>query len=254
MLKCFRVIPILLLKKNGFYKTKQFKNPVYLGDPINIINIFNSKGVDELMILDIEASLINKINYQLIKELNNSCFVPLCYGGGVRSISEAESLIKIGVEKINICSNLAKIGFIEDLVNNFGSSSVVATINISKSLLTGSYNVVNNELNIIEENVKDYINKIIDKGIGELVINNVTRDGMRNGIDIKLISHLSFIKEVPVVWVGGIKNTSEIIEISRNNYNNVNALGVGASFVFYGKYNAVLIQYLSEDEKNQIIN
>jgi cyclase len=245
----FRVIPVLLLKRNGFYKTTNFRSPIYLGDPINIINIFNLKDVDEIVIYDVEASYKRTINFDLLRELSNSCFVPLCYGGGISNIHDAEKLIKMGIEKVSVCSNLFKNRLIEDLVYSLGSSSVVATVNIEYSPRKSSFQVVSNDLIPITQNIQDYLKKLLDKGIGELIVNNVSREGTRLGLDEDLIRKFSWLNEIPVVWTGGIKNTKEVIEIANIGYENVSAIGVGSSFVYYGKFDAVLVQYLSENEK-----
>ena len=135
-MKEFRVIPILLLSGNGFVKTKNFKNPVYLGDSINTIKIFNNKGVDELVILDIDASKNNKgPNFDKLSELTTECFIPLSYGGGIKNLEEASKVLKIGYEKIILNSYALKDGLVSEISKKFGSSSTVVCIDYKKKLL-----------------------------------------------------------------------------------------------------------------------
>ena len=133
-----RVIPVLLLKGNGLYKTRKFKKPIYIGDPINAVKIFSEKEVDEIALLDIDASLKKTIpNYQLIEDIASECFVPLTYGGGVSSIEQFKTVLSLGVEKIAINSALfLDNNLVEESASNFGKQSIVARIDVRKRFWT----------------------------------------------------------------------------------------------------------------------
>lgn len=137
-----RVIPALLLKNTGLVKTVRFKNPKYVGDPINAIRIFNDKEVDELMVLDILASKERRDpNYELIEQIAGECFMPLCYGGGIRSLDQAKRIFSLGVEKICLqTAVLDNLEIISDIADRFGSQSVVVSVDIKRDWL-GRYHL-----------------------------------------------------------------------------------------------------------------
>ena len=130
-----RIIPTLLLSKQRLVKTKNFKNPKYIGDHSNAIRIFNEKFVDELIILDInKRDIDNSIDYDFLKDLFSECFVPVTYGGGISSLKDADKIFKLGVEKVCINSlALRDINMIKDFSQNFGSQSIVVSIDIYRN-------------------------------------------------------------------------------------------------------------------------
>ena len=130
-----RVIPCLLLKNNGLVKTIKFDNAKYVGDPINAIKIFNDKEVDELIVLDVMASKeCQEPNFDLIEQFASECFMPLCYGGGIKNLEQAHRLFDIGIEKISIqTSAIENLSFITRLANRFGSQSIVVSIDVKKN-------------------------------------------------------------------------------------------------------------------------
>jgi cyclase len=240
-----RVIPCLLLKGNGFYKTIKFKNPVYLGDPINIIKIFNDKMVDEICILDISATNENKgPNFSLLKSLASECFMPLGYGGGINNIEQIKELFYIGFEKIIL--NTAAIenpNIIKDASNLFGSQSIVVSIDVKKKFL-GKYEVM-----IKSGKKKTAVDPVIiakkmeKYGAGEIIINSIDRDGTMQGYDISLIKMVSESVKIPVIACGGagkVADFKDAIEIGR-----ASAVAAGSMFVFQGPHRAVLINYPS---------
>jgi imidazole glycerol-phosphate synthase subunit HisF len=238
-----RVIPVLLLKNKGLYKTRKFKSPVYLGDPINIARIFNEKEVDELIILDTNASKLNNSpNFEFIKNITNECFMPLSYGGGVYSIDQMSKLFSIGIEKI-ILNTAAIYNFelVTDAIKEFGSSSIVIGIDVKRSIF-GNYCVFNHSRKK-NTNLKplEYAKKINKAGAGEIFLNSVERDGTMNGYDIKLIKKITSQVNIPVIASGGagsLDHLKEAIKLA-----GASAVSAGSLFVFTGKHKAVLINY-----------
>jgi imidazole glycerol-phosphate synthase subunit HisF len=250
-----RIIPCLLLKGKGLVKTVNFKNPVYLGDPLNVINIFNQKMVDELMILDIMASAENsRPNFEFIQKLSSRSFSPITYGGGIKSLADAEQLFKIGVEKV--CLNTAAFNnpaLLVDMANNFGSQSVVVSINVSKNLF-GKYRIVDNSAKkeIGNQSVQDTITWFQNQGAGEVLINDVSNDGVMKGYDIDMLRKVSSNVSIPVIACGGCGNLDHIKELL--DIENIAAAAAGSFFVFNGRHKAVLITYPSRSEINKILN
>jgi len=243
-----RVIPALLLKGSGLYKTTKFRNPQYVGDPINAVKIFNDKEVDELCFLDIDATPKNKEpNYKKIEEIASECFMPLSYGGGIINLESADKLFKIGVEKVVIgCSAHRKKSLVKDLSLRFGSQSVVVCIDIKKNFL-GKYEVFtksgkkNEKIDPVE-----FAHRVEDLGAGELIVNSIDRDGTMSGYDINIMSKISDAVSIPVVGLGGAGNVEHLKQVIEEG--EVSAVAAGSMFVFHGKHRAVLISYLDENE------
>ncbi len=249
-----RIIPFLLLKNGGLVKTINFRDPKYVGDPLNAVKIFNEKHVDEIVILDIEASKNNKNpDFNLIKKLARECRMPLCYGGGIKNIQEIEKIINLGVEKVALSSILSKDKtLINEAVKRFGSQSIVAVLDFKKSSFFNKYNIFikNGTIKCNLEPIK-FIKEIVNMGIGEIVINSIDCDGARAGYDMRLINLIkSQIPGIPITFVGGAGSLKDIGLLFKN-FKYVGA-GAGSIFVFKGKYRAVLINYPSSKEKKEI--
>lgn len=242
-----RVIPVLLLHDNGLVKTKKFSNPIYVGDPVNAVKIFNLKEVDELVFLDINASRNNtEPDYELIADIAAEAFMPFGYGGGVNNIGQIRKLLRVGVEKIIINTALENEDFIRESVKVFGSSTIVASIDVIKTgnnyyLYSHSHKKTN-----IRTDIFEYIQKIELLGVGEILINNVERDGMFCGYDISFLNKVSELVGVPVIGCGGARDLHDIKELI--NHTGCTAAAAGSMFVFYGKHKAVLITYPEEKE------
>jgi len=243
-----RVIPVLLCNIEGsLVKTKQFKKPVYVGDPINAVKIFNDKEVDELIFLDITATAQGrKPNLNYIKDVATEAFMPLCYGGGLQHLEDISAVIKCGIEKVCINSYLSQdINLLSKCADKFGSSATVASIDVKKDFW-GKYRVVvrNGEKQISKTPVEFAI-EVAAKGAGEIMLNAVDRDGVMNGFDLQLINEISKVVDIPVIACGGagtIQHLKEGIEAGAS------AVAAGSMFVFQGKHRAVLISYPSQDE------
>lgn len=237
-----RVIPVLLLKNEGLVKSKLFKSYTYIGDPVNAVKIFNLKEVDELIFLDIEATLNNaEPDYNVIQDIASEAFMPFAYGGGVKNIEQIRKLLRLGVEKIVINSALTNTTFVNDAVKTFGSSTIIASIDIKYvNGIPYIYNHVMKRINT-ELDYLNYIKHVESLGVGELMINNVDRDGMFTGYDIDLMNSISNSVKIPVVACGGAKSTENIKSLFINT--SCSAAAGGSIFVFHGKHNAVLITY-----------
>ena len=241
-----RIIPCLLLKGKGFVKTVNFKNPVYLGDPLNIVKIFNIKMIDELMILDITASLENrKPNFELIQKISGISFSPLTYGGGITSLDDAKRLFKIGIEKI--CLNTAAFKnpkLLDEITNMYGSQSLIVSLNLFRNFM-GNYRIVDNTTRSTVSNlsIPECIKWLENHGVGEILINDVNNDGVMKGYNIDLMKIATSISSVPIIACGGCGSMDHINEIF--NEAGVSAAAAGSFFVFNGKHKAVLISYPS---------
>lgn len=243
-----RVIPCLLIKGFGLVKTRKFKDPIYVGDPINAVRIFNEKEVDELLVLDIEASVHKREpNFEMIEELAGECFMPLCYGGGVTSYQQVKRLIRSGVEKVAInTAAVTSLQVISEASAAFGSQAVVGAIDVRRNML-GRPKVVAASATIdTGMSPREHAMHLVEAGAGEILLNSVDRDGTYLGYDIELIQSVSAAVTVPVVACGGAGEYSHFAEAITKG--GASAVAAGSLFVFYGKHHAVLINYPSQSE------
>lgn len=249
-----RIIPNLLIHKNGLVKTVNFTNPKYVGDPLNAVKIFNEKSVDELIITDIDVTFNqSEPNYGLIEKLANESRMPLCYGGGIKNISQAKKIFSLGVEKVAISSSVIENpNIVTDLAQSVGSQSVVVVLDIKKKYFSNSYELfTHNGTKKTGINPLKFIEKIKNKGVGELVINSIDRDGTMKGYDLKIIDQVRKITTLPLTVLGGAGSLEDIGNLIKK-YTIIGA-GAGSIFVFKGKYKAVLINYPNDQEKKRLI-
>lgn len=242
-----RVIPCLLLKNTGLYKTVRFKNPRYLGDPINTVRLFNDKEADELVILDISASFNGaEPNFEYIKRFTKECFMPICYGGGVSSIKQVEKLFKLGVEKVAFNTSLFfNTSVISEAAKFFGSQSIVASIDVKKSFFR-SYSVcIMSGSKDTKCNPIEYAQRAEELGVGEILLTSIDCDGMMNGYDLELIKKVSSAVDVPVIASGGAGQLSDCVKAVQAG---ASAAAAGSLFVYYGSLHAVLINYPTQSE------
>jgi cyclase len=239
-----RVIPCLLLQGEGLVKTITFKNPIYLGDPINIVKIFNDKEVDELVLLDIRAT---------IEKIASECFMPLGYGGGIRNVEDMKNLFSLGVEKISINSCAVESpDLIKKATEIFGSQSIVISIDVKKSWL-GKYEVVTHggKRRTGLDPVL-FAKQVENLGAGELLLNSVERDGTMQGYDLKLISLIANAVNIPVVACGGAGKLEHLADAVLKG--GASAAAAGSFFVFNGPHRAVLISYPLPQELKRIFD
>ena len=247
-----RVIPVLLLKNNGLVKTKKFNKSKYIGDPINAVRIFNEKEVDEIVFLDIQASKKKQPpDYEMIKKIASECFMPLAYGGGITKLNQVDKILNIGVEKIVInSSSLSNPDLIGEIAKVIGSQSVVISLDVKKNLF-GNYGIFSHTNQKIPNiSLKNYLRKLEEYGAGEIIINSVDKDGMMEGYDIKLLNLVKETVRVPFIACGGAGNIDDLKD--GINIGGAHAVAAGSMFVFHGKHNAVLINYLSEKQLKYI--
>lgn len=241
-----RIIPCLLVHNKGLVKTVNFKNPKYVGDPINAVKIFNEKEVDELIVLDIDATVENREpNFEMIKNLATECRMPLCYGGGVTSTKQAREIIKLGAEKVALSSSVIKnIQLLKDIANEVGVQSVVVVLDVKKKGLLGKYEVfTHNGTKSTGISPVDFVKKLNEIGVGEIVINSIDNEGTMKGYDLKLFESIRKITSIPLTIMGGAGNKEHLKE-ALDKFGVIGA-AAGSLFVFKGKYRAVLINYIN---------
>ena len=249
-----RITPCLLIKNDGLVKTQKFTDPKYVGDPINAVKIFNEKEVDELIVLDIDASVLGREpNYALIRSLANECRMPLCYGGGVKTVEQIERIIQLGVEKVAISSAaITNPSLIAQAAKRVGSQSLVVVLDVKKTGLLRRYEVfVENGKTATGLNPVDFVSGLEALGAGEVVINSIDRDGQMQGYDLDLIEAIRQRTSLPLTVLGGAGSLGDI----RGLIEKFGIIGAaaGSLFVFKGKYRAVLINYPSRSEKDALI-
>jgi cyclase len=248
------MIPCLLVHNGGLVKTVNFGNLKYVGDPINAVRIYNEKEVDELVVLDIDAT-VNGVepDYQLISHLASECRMPLCYGGGVRTVAQIEKIISLGVEKVAVSSAVVENPkLISDAATRVGSQSVVVVIDVKKtSLLRRQEVVTHNGSRRTGLNPVEFARQMEELGAGEIVINSVDRDGEMKGYDLDLVEQVRQAVRLPLTVLGGAGSLDDLRELIRR-YGIIGA-AAGSLFVFKGRYRAVLINYPNRAEKEALL-
>lgn len=247
-----RIIPCLLVHKGGLVKTQQFKDPKYVGDPINAVRIFNEKEADELMVLDIDAT-VNKVapDFALIAKLAAECRMPLCYGGGVTTAEQAARIVDMGVEKVAVsAAAIANPFLLTEMAAAVGRQSVVAVLDVRKrtGLFAKAYELcTHNGKSVHKLDPVAFAKQLQDAGASEIVINSVDKDGLMQGYDLGLATQFKQVLKVPVTFLGGAGSLDHMGELIANL--GVVGAAAGSLFVFKGKYRAVLINYPTPGQK-----
>ena len=244
-----RIIPCLLVHNNGLVKTVNFKDPKYLGDPINAVRIFNEKEVDELIVLDIDSSKENRSpDYKMIEHLAAECRMPLCYGGGVKTADEAQLIFNLGVEKVAISSAAVENpNLIAQIAQRVGTQSVVVVLDVRKDrhgYEVWTYNGTKNS----GKQVVEFAKLVESLGAGEVVINSIDNDGIMQGYDFELIDSVRNAIGIPITVLGGAGTLNDVKQLI-DRYSIIGA-AAGSLFVFKGKFKAVLINYPSQQQKS----
>ncbi|MBX3228105.1 MAG: AglZ/HisF2 family acetamidino modification protein [Labilithrix sp.] len=243
-----RVIPVLLLRRSGLVKTVRFRNAAYVGDPINIVRIFSEKEVDELILTEIRATKDGKRpDFELLEQIASEAFMPICYGGGVRSVDDATRILRLGMEKVSInTAALERPSLVQELATELGSQCVVASVDVQKDAL-GRYQVFSHaDRPVPETNPLRWIDRLIRLGAGEILLNAVDRDGTMEGFDLTLLRLVRGRFDVPVIACGGASDLGNMRAAVREGA--LSAVGVGARFIYEGPYRAVLVSYLTRSE------
>jgi imidazole glycerol-phosphate synthase subunit HisF len=249
-----RITPCLLIRNKGLVKTLKFKPYKYIGDPINAVKIFNEKEADELIVLDIDASSKDlEPDFSVIKKLAAECQMPLCYGGGIKTIEHAVRIIKLGVEKVAISSAfIENPDLLVEIITEIGSQSCVVILDVKKTIF-GKYEVyINNGQTSTGQSAIDLAKKAEKFGAGEVIINSIDNDGVMCGYDLSLVSKVRKAVDIPITLMGGagnLKHFEELIKLC-----GVVGAAAGSFFVFKGSLHAVLINYPSYSDKNKLFN
>lgn len=247
-----RVVPSLLIHNGGLVKTVRFKKPSYVGDPIVAVKIFNEKEVDEIAILDISASIEHRRpNFERIREIASEAFIPLSYGGGIRSIEDAERLFTLGIEKVILNTAAAEIPqLISQITRNFGSQAVVVSIDVKK--ISGFFSGTKHEVHIRsgKKNLKVdpilYAKRAEELGAGEIMLTSIDNEGTMQGYDLDLIRSVAEVVSIPVMASGGAGSLSHICQAIFDA--KASAAAAGSLFIYHGKHRAVLINYPERSE------
>ncbi len=247
-----RVIPCLLLKERALVKTVQFGSPNYIGDPINAIRTFNEKEVDELILLDIGVTPRHEgPPLELLSEVTNECFMPLCYGGGIRSLEQVQHILALGVEKVALNTIATEDpSFVEKVARNFGSQSLVVSIDARKS--TKGYSVyTNGGTRPTGEEVSVYARKMESLGAGELLLTSIDMDGTMKGFDVPLVQTVMSSVRIPVIVCGGAGHLSDIKSVVHEG--KASAVALGSMAVYHGRSRAVLIGFPSRADLMRVL-
>lgn len=249
-----RIIPCLLVHNKGLVKSVKFKDYKYVGDPLNAVRIFNEKEVDELMVIDIDSSVENKEpDYVMIQNLASECRMPLCYGGGIKTVEQAQKIFSLGVEKIAISSVVVENPeIITQIASRVGNQSVIVVIDVKKKMLQNKYEVfIKNGRQNTGLDPITFVKKCEMLGAGEIVINSIDNDGTMKGFDYSLIEKIRNNISIPLTVLGGAGSYEDIGEVISKH--GIIGVAAGSLFVFKGKYRAVLINYPNKSEKEELI-
>lgn len=245
-----RIMPCLLLKEKRLVKTVNFENPSYIGDPINAVKIYNEKEVDELVLLDINSSKVGSpIDYELLTHFAAECFMPLAYGGGVRSIDDFKKIFRLGVEKVIVNTLLFdNPEVVSEAVENYGSQSVIASIDVKKND-HGDYVVHSHAGKTNGLSLQEHINWVLSLKVGELLITSVDQEGTWEGFDQSLLKQVNELVDVPLIANGGCGNSADLKTVLYDN--NIQAAAIGSMAVYQKKGMGVLIRF---PKREQIID
>ena len=242
-----RIIPALLLHKGGLIKSVKFKDYKYVGDPINAVKIFNEKEVDEIVLIDIDAGRENRgPDIKKITEIASEAFMPMAYGGGITTIEQIKEIYYNGIEKVILNkSAVQNPELITEAARLFGSQSIMVSIDVKKHFLKGTRVYIENG-NINTGFVPaQFAKKMEDAGAGEILLNNIDRDGTYSGYDMELIKMVCDTVNIPVIAMGG---ASSISDFKQAIVHGASAVAAGSMFVFQRPHNAVLITYPTQQE------
>jgi cyclase len=238
-----RYIPCLLLKNSGLVKTTKFKDPKYIGDPINTVRIFNEKEVDELIFLDIEATpQKHEPNYKLLCEIADECFMPLAYGGGITNLDQAKKIFQIGIEKVAINSEAhTNLKLISEIAGIYGSQAIIGVIDVKKNFF-GKQEIVSHSATVKHKfTPEEWARELVKAGVGEIMITSVDKEGTWEGLDVNLIKKITDAVNVPVIAHGGAGNIEHLkMAIHQGG---ASAIAMGSMVVYQKKDFGVLVNF-----------
>jgi len=242
-----RVMPCLLVKDRRLVKTVKFSNPSYIGDPVNAVKIYNEKEVDELILVDITATLEHREPaFSLISEITDECFMPLCYGGGISSLADMKKIFSLGVEKVAINSYAAENpAFIKKAAETFGSQSIILSLDVKKTIFGGYTVHTHSGRKSISLDPVAYARQMEAMGAGEILLNSINRDGTWEGYDLDLLKIVTDAVTIPVIALGGAGKLNHFHEAVASG---ASACAIGSMAVYQGKNKGVLINFPSRQE------
>lgn len=249
-----RIIPCLLVKEKGLVKTVRFSNPKYVGDPINAVRIFNEKEVDELIVLDIDATTEKRgPDMTMIRNLAAECRMPLCYGGGVTSADQIQEIVALGVEKVSVSAvAVERPDVVARAARSVGNQSVVVVLDVKRSAAAQYEVFTHNGRNGTGRSPAELARQMEELGAGEIVVNSIDNDGVMEGYDLSLVREIAGSVSVPVTALGGagaLQHMNQVIHEC-----GVSGAAAGSLFVFKGPYRAVLINYPRREEKEALVS
>lgn len=239
-----RLIPILQVHRGELYKTVRFKPRYYVGDPVNSVRVFNLKGVDELLVVDIDATQTGNINFDLVKRLGSQSFMPLSYGGGISRLDQVDHLFDLGIDKVLVGSSaVTQPALLELIARKYGSQALIVSIDVKKAIYGHSYYsyYAGGKIKFKSQHPLSFAQQAVKNGAGEIILQDITRDGTKIGLNHEMISYFSKNLTVPLIAAGGANSWDDMrkaIDLS-----GASAAASGSQFTFYGKYNAVLQNY-----------
>jgi cyclase len=248
-----RIIPCLLVHQRGLVKTVKFATPKYVGDPINAVRIFNEKEVDELVVLDIDATRNGvEPDFKMIETLASECRMPFCYGGGIKTVEQAVRIIKLGAEKVALSSAaMENPQLLPKIAEQIGAQSVVVVLDVKQHPKSGAYEVwTHNATKNTGRQVVEVVQQLKDLGVGEVTINSIDQDGVMKGYDLALVRSVRSLVPTPMTILGGAGKLADIKAL----FDEFGVIGAsaGSLFVFKGTYRAVLINYPSRAQKQTL--
>lgn len=248
-----RIIPCLLIQNKGLVKTVKFQDPKYVGDPINAVRIFNEKAVDEIIIIDIGATVMNlQPDYKMIENLAAECRMPLCYCGGIKNVEQAQRIFSLGVEKVAISSEVIRNpDLIIQISDKVGSQSMAVVLDVKKNI-KGKFEIwTHNGRKNSEIEVSAFAKKAEELGAGEIIINSIDQDGVMKGYDFELVDLVRSSIHLPLTVLGGAGSLKDIGKLIEKH--GIIGASAGSLFVFKGALRAVLINYPNNQTRNELI-
>lgn len=243
-----RIIPLLLLYNNNLVKTVKFGKFNYIGDPVNSVRIFNEFEVDELIFLDITASLERKNpNFNLLHEIANECFMPLSYGGGITNLDHAKKIFDIGFEKISInTSSIEKPELITQIANQYGSQAIIVSLDVKKNFFGKKTIRTHSGKKNTKKDPIDWAKELENRGAGEILLTSIDNEGTWNGFDIDIVKQITSNVSIPVIAHGGAGNIEHIKQVVKNA--KASAVALGSMVVYQKKDYGVLINFPDKDK------
>ena len=247
-----RVIPVLLLRGRGLVKSMKFKDATYVGDPLNTVRLFNDKEVDELICLDIDATREGRgPNFEMLEDLASECFMPFGFGGGVGTLDQAKRIFATGAEKVVLNSHaLRNPDLIHEIATVFGDQAVIVSIDVKKTLFGGYEVMTHGGTQKLKTDLPSLLDRVQNAGAGEILLNSIDRDGLRQGYDLGLIRSAADRVSVPLIACGGAGSLEDLAAAVRDG--GADAVAAGSLFVFRGKHRAVLVTYPDQDTLKQL--